>query len=186
LSQGDPYDLAIWDLPEATVQHLQSEHTFLTAAAVDYMADFIDDLYFVCGFPCALATPAIEDGSTASLTPMHLVTSLYVAQPDEKPLPGHDRKYHVVLNYNRANTVPETRNAKTLPKKLHGVSGGAIWRGYFRPTNSLKPGQAKLVAVQTCVYPVTNAIRGTTLDAIARLIQITWPDVRPCFKLLLR
>lgn len=92
---------------------------------------------------------------------------------------------HVLLDARQWEAVESDCPDFTM-ERIEGMSGSSIWRTFGKcPRDTWKPGQAKLVAIQTGTYKSKRAIRGTLWKTAFRLLAERFPDALPAMKLLL-
>jgi hypothetical protein len=187
-STDDALDVAIWRLSDKSVEFL-SANTFLQLRDIRTPDRFDDDFYFVCGFPCEHSNSSSSTAQRATVQPFQFCTTLF--NGDIKATPGFNADLHVLLDGARDHLHKGTGADVAFPNRFNGMSGCPIWKAQALgvPRESWKPGQAKLVAVQTCAYPnhkVHRILRGTTWKAVGSLIVAVYPELRPSFDLYYR
>jgi hypothetical protein len=172
--QKDILDIAIWELHHQTVD-LLSKKSFLTRKQISITAELTRGAYFLAGFPCDWAEVNAADRS------LRLVMLPYIAHPYDEPksLPDFDTRFHMALYLNRDSP---------MPAKLQGISGCSIWKLTDLPvTDDWKPENARVVAVQTCVYAERDpaALRATRWRWLLPMLTTKRPEIRDAFKLWL-
>lgn len=183
VAADDSLDVAIWRLSNDSVKFL-SNNTFLHLSDIFPPDEFDDDFYFVCGFPTESSTTATQPDDVAQIAPLQFCTYKY--EGDGGNLEGYNAEYHVLLNANRQYLTRGSGAARDFPNKVFGLSGCPIWkaRAMGVPQDQWKPGQAKLVAVQTSAYPkepMHKILKGTTWKAVSSLIAEVYSDLKPSF-----
>ncbi len=184
----DSLDVAIWRLSEKTVGCLNN-NTFLCLQDVLALDRFDDDNYFVCGFPCEHSTVAATETEVAQAAPLEFCTTLF--HGDTSDAPGYSPAHHILLSADRKFLYKGRGPDRSLPDSFGGLSGCSIWKANAsgRAQELWKPGQAKLVAVQTCAYPPRKThkmLRGTAWREVGGLIGAVFPELKPSFGLYYR
>ena len=87
---------------------------------------------------------------------------------------------HLLLDASPKRSRHADGNPADLPK-LQGISGCAVWQTFHpgQQMDAWTPAHARVVGVQTHVYPETGIIRGTRWWVVDRIIRDNWPRTRP-------
>ena len=178
-----PFDLGIRELDRDIVEYLGN---YRYVRLLDVLTDEHcgEDIYCIAGFPTCLATEAKEGEPTANIQKWFCL-SYPIKDPCE--LPNYIDRYHIVLHGKRTDAVAIGDLDDPMPASLAGISGSSIWKTNFaaKPRDSWTPNDAKIVGVQTSVYPKAQAIKGTVWRGVATMIYKVFPELRPVLDLAL-
>ena len=183
-NQGnDLYDLAVRELDQPMVDFLKG-YQFVQLLDIDTKQTVEDDLYVVCGFPTKLASEARVGEPGFSLTRFFALTYPHGGSTDD--LPNFDSQCHIVLDARR-KFAAELIGTGPMPDNLEGISGCSIWKTNLMTVGRDKwtPAHARIIAVQTQVYPKAQLIRGTMWKVAAKLFHDAFPELQPAMALSL-
>jgi hypothetical protein len=187
----DPYDVAVYRLPERAVERLSDKH-FLRREDADFQDQSTTGVFALFGFPGLWTMP-----SSAQREPVRSKGFEYVAyafSADKDQFGGFDSRHHLLLDATaKQATMPDGspatlrhRNGRfaSFPLDLGGISGCPVWViGDLRAPIE-KWGPPRLVGVQTHVYRECAAIRATRWAAVTTLIASAYPSLRPALELI--
>jgi hypothetical protein len=189
---NNPLDVAVYALNEDQTTRL-GHRRFLKLGDVSFSEDFSHGYFLISGFPQIWSTECDETLDTMKLRLLQFSTFAY--QGSTAALNGYDARYHLLLDAKPEELLDEsggkmqfrTRSgaSATMPNDLPGVSGCSVWQiGDLRtPADQWRANQAKLVAVQTGVYPNRALIKATRWIAASTLIHSAFPELRPAIQL---
>lgn len=179
----DIFDLAVRELDQEMLEFLAG-YRFVNLLDIDTTQNVANDLYFVCGFPTKLAREARVGEPGLRLTRFFALTYPHQGATDE--LPNFDSRCHILLDARRKFAV-ELVGSGPMPDCLEGISGCGIWKTNLLPVGREKwtPAAARIIAVQTQVYPKAQLIRGTMWSGVATLFHMAFPELRPALALSL-
>ncbi len=169
--QEDILDVGIWEIDRFTVDAL-TKKSFLNRTSISITEDLTRGVYFLAGFPCVWAT---KDAANQA---MNFRILRYIAHPCDETgsLPNFDKQYHMAL---------WLKQDSPMPNDFRGISGCSIWKLTDFPNDKWKVDDARIVAVQTCVYPDSGILRGTKWEYVIHVIVHKHSDIRDIFKLWL-
>lgn len=110
-------------------------------------------------------------------------------------LDGFDPDQHILLEAKTdylldragAETYLRTRQgfSARVPRDLGGISGCSVWMiGDLRQSiHDWNPREARIVALETAVYPERGVIRATRWAAVSTVIYQAYPDLREALEI---
>jgi hypothetical protein len=170
--RSDFWDIGLWELDALTIKSLTNKR-FLNRHGISLTEDLTKGIYFLAGSPSIWARADSETKTG------HWKWLRYVAHPypERNELPNFDERFHMAICLG---------DDPTLPAELRGISGCPIWKlSDFPVADDWKPTEARLVAVQTCVYSdrPLKAIRGTKWRYVLPVLIEMHPEIRDIFNL---
>lgn len=186
----DPFDVAVYKLPEPAVERLRGKR-FVRRADVDLGEQSATAVFTLFCFPGLLATASQADDERLQLTPLEYTT--HASSDNRELLNGFNPRYHLLLDGTpRQVTWPDGSDvrledkagrAATLPRDLKGISGCSVWTiGDLKvPVGDWGP--ARVVGVETGVYQPSEVIRATRWVAVTTLLYEAFPQLRPALEL---
>jgi hypothetical protein len=189
----DPFDVAVYLLPEPSVQRL-SQSRFFRMSQVSFGEQSKTAVFTVFGHPGIWASPSRDDAELVQLKGLEYTAYSYDRSVDD--LLGYNAKYHLLLDAD-ADQVTWTDGSRVefkhrngmvavFPRDLKGISGGPVWRtGDLNvPIESWHRLSPRLTGIQTGVYQPSEVIRVTRWAAVTTLIHAAFPDVRAAIELM--
>lgn len=185
-----PSDVAIMRLHPEISQKLTNV-SFVRLHDIDFTSDLSSGVFCLCGYPTILSTPSTAKDPTMNSQPFQYAT--YTYEGETNTLDNYQDKYHLLLNADgiyssKKSTYFQDRRGTIhqFPQDLGGMSGCSVWKIGNRDKSKSKwsPSRAKIVAVQTSVYPNTKIIKATRWFAVSSVIYEAYPDLRPSMNLL--
>lgn len=192
VSGTDPLDIAVYPLGEDQTARMR-KRTFLRLTDVSFSTDLSYGYFLISGFPQIWSGECNDMIETMKLRLLQFSTFAY--RGNTVALDGYNGKYHLLLDAKPEEILNEsgdqiqfrTRTGAwaKLPNDLHGVSGCSVWQiGDLRiPINQWHADRAKLVAIQTGVYPGRALIKATRWIAVSTLLHSAFPELRPAIEL---
>jgi hypothetical protein len=168
-------DLAVMRIDDREVNELPKP-AFLGLSAIELRPKLPDGWYFLYGFPSVL-THRSTDSVTVYQEAFTYRTGLY--HGTTSGFRNYNADYHVLVELGS-----DARNADdgspTLIPRLGGISGSSIWLGFSEKHiyGDWGPNDAKIVGVQTKVYPDKNVVQGTRWFAVACILWVNFPHLR--------
>lgn len=192
LSQGstqeDPFDIAIYLLDPSQVARLD-RCTFVRIADVSFNADLSRGYFIVSGFPSIWATESTKAEDAVELRMLQYSTCSYAG--NIAGLQSYDARYHLLLEakpeqvFDLSGAAMQFRTRSgypaQMPQDLRGISGCSVWMigDLATPCETWQAQDARLVAVETGVFPTRGAIKSTRWSAVTTLIYAAFPELRP-------
>jgi hypothetical protein len=186
-TDGDPFDIAIYQLGQSQIEKL-GERTFLRIGDVSFISDLSHGFFVVSGFPSIWSTES--SGAHEKMNLRLLQYSTYSYNRSTAALSGYDSRYHLLLEAKAERAVDTTGvainfttlsgHAAQMPQDLQGISGCSVWMigDLTVPCSHWRADQARLVAVETGVFPGRAAIKATRWNAVTTLLYLVFPDLR--------
>jgi hypothetical protein len=186
-SEDDPFDVAIYLLPDNTIQRL-SQFRFFRLADVNFSEQSKTTIFTVFGHPEIWSLPSHNEKEKVQLKGLEYTACTY--ERSNEALIGYDHRYHLLLDAEAKQvtwtdgSVAEFRRKDgtdaTFPLDLKGMSGGPVWTigDLDIPPQSWPRVAPSLVGVQTGVYQPSQVIRVTRWVAVTTLIYAAFPELR--------
>jgi hypothetical protein len=196
VASDDQFDIAVFRLSPNQV-HRFAGVSFVRIADVSFERDLTSGYFVVSGYPGMWSTVP-EAATETSMKGRLLQYGTYAFSGNTSALSGYNGERHLLLEATPATmldpqgkpVVFRTRSGHpaNMPSDLAGVSGSSVWViGDLRvPVDSWTQGLARIVGVQTGVYPSRCAIKFTRWNAVTTLIHSAFPDLRPTIELYAR
>jgi len=190
-SGNDHYDVSVYALDDRQVSKLAGKK-FLRLQDVTFSDDLLKGFFVIFGFPQIWATASGRESETMLLKGFEFSTFAYLG--DTTGLAGFDARYHLLLEaqhdylYDQAGEEISFRTRfntpARLPDDLRGVSGCSVWQiGDLRTSvHQWSSASARLVGVQTGVYPSRGLIKATKWIAPSTLLYSAFPEIRKSFE----
>ena len=190
--KDDPFDVAVYPLEKSQTARLEG-HTFLRIGDVSFESDLSRAFFVVSGFPSIWSTETREADDPMKLRPLQYSTCAYGGST--VALQGYDARYHVLLDaeperiFDSSGSAMEFRTrsgyAAQMPQDLQGISGCSVWMigDLSIPCNHWRPDHARLVAVETGVFPGRAAIKATRWNAVTTLLYSAFTDLHSTIEL---
>lgn len=191
LSQGgdqeDAFDIAIYPLQPSQVTRLD-RCTFVRVADVSFDTDLSRGYFVVSGFPSIWSTDSVKTEEAVKLRLLQYSTYSYAGKAEG--LQSYDTRYHLLLearpeqmfDMSGAEMQFRTRSGHPaqMPQDLRGISGCGVWMigDLATPCEAWRVEDARLVAVETGVFPTRGAIKATRWSAVTTLIYAAFPELR--------
>ena len=171
-----PTDLAALQLDEKIVAGL-ADRRFLTLADVDLRPDLGNGWYFLHGYPFTNAHTS-KDLLTTLQTDFTYRTGLYGGSTSG--FRSYDPGLHILVGYDGETRLADDGSLADFPKSLGGISGSSVWLGFSERhfMDDWNPDLAKVVAVETLVYPVKRVAQATRWTGVAMLLWKNVPKLR--------
>jgi len=176
-AENDKYDLAFVELDEEALSHLGNVR-FLQSSDLDP-----NDIakkghyYLVLGYP---ATKNRRINYESYKAPHNL----YIYSAGSPTLEIYRRlsifeETHILLDFDK-KMIADKANKLVNPPKLHGISGGGIWRirDYSNVASLAGLSQRKLVGIVIEGHPEHKAIMGVRISCIVEAIKHQYPHLR--------
>lgn len=182
-AQGDPYDIALFELADQTVAELErGGFKFLDLASLD-IRDGEDELghidpsgglYLVTGFP----TDETKINPAGYVSQAGRIVAGIVNHAFPEYVGGS--KIAVHFNIDQIPYGSDVPDAGLRGKDPNGMSGGAIWRAHRGGANALRwtPDSLRLVAIQYAWVKPRSVLVGTRIKYVVGLIYERFPDLR--------
>ncbi len=192
-SGEDPFDVAVYSLPESAVQRL-SQSRFLRMGDVSFGEQPRTAVFTLFGHPAIWALPSRDESEQVQLKGLEYTAYTYERSVDT--LQGYNPKYHLLLDAeaeqitwidgSRAEFTRRNGTAAAFPRDLKGVSGGPVWRtaDLNLPIEEWHLLSPSLAGVQTGVYQPSQVIRVTRWAAVTTLIHAAFPELRPAIDMM--
>lgn len=194
-ASDDQFDIAVSRLSPNQL-HRFAGVTFVRIADVSFERDLTSGYFVVSGYPGIWSS--VPEANETSMNSGLLQYGTYAFSGNTSALAGYDPERHFLLEASPATmldpqgkpVVFRTRlgHHASMPSDLAGVSGSSVWIiGDLRfPISSWNQGLARIVGVQTGVYPSRGAIKFTRWNAVTTLIHSAFPDLRSTIELYAR
>lgn len=194
-TSDDQFDIAVFRLSPNQVHRFASV-SFVRIADVSFERDLASGYFVVSGYPGMWSS--VPEAAETSMKSGLLQYGTYAFSGNTSALAGYNAERHFLLEATPATmldpqgkpVVFRTRSGHhaNMPNDLAGVSGSSVWIiGDLRMTiDSWTQGLARIVGVQTGVYPSRGAIKFTRWNAVTTLIHSAFPDLRPTIELYAR
>ena len=147
----------------------------------------------IFGFPHLWSTRSTEQQAMMISRAFQFTTDLYSGPTSD--LSNYSDRFHLLLNAYNDHLYDEKGSParfQTLggqpamfPSDLRGISGCSVWRigDSKKPPNEWDADQARLIAVQTGVYPQRQIIKSTRWIAVSTLLHEAFPELRGAMNL---
>jgi hypothetical protein len=190
--EDDPFDLAVYPLEESQITPLEGR-TFLRIGDVSFESDLSRAFFVVSGFPSIWSTETSEADEPMKLRLLQYSTYAYGGST--VALQGYDARHHVLLDakpehvFDSSGSAIEFRTrsgyAAQMPQDLRGISGCSVWMigDLSIPCHQWRLDHARLVAVETGVFPGRAAIKATRWNAVTTLLYSAFMDLRSTIEL---
>lgn len=171
------------ELADLAVMHIDADQAnqlpgdwFVRMSAIEFGATLPNGWYFLYGFPSVL-TRQSKDMVTIFQESFTYRTGLYYGTTSG--FRSYSADYHILLGLGNDPRDADDRSKTSLPR-LGGISGSSIWLGFSENHvyDDWTPRDAKVVAVQTKVYPDRKVVQGTRWFAVACVLWQRFPDLR--------
>lgn len=184
---NDPHDVALFRLGERELSRL-GEVKFVRIGDVSFERDLSNKYFVVSGFPGMWSTESAADDQVMQSKLLQYGT--YAFQGSSSGLLGYDPDRHFLLEASPATLVDHegepmqlrwrSGHSARMPDDLAGISGCSVWAiGDFRnPVKAWSPDSARIVGIETSVFPRAGAIKATRWNAITTLLHGVFPDLR--------
>ncbi|HWF91410.1 MAG TPA: hypothetical protein VN684_03945 [Terriglobales bacterium] len=192
-SENDPFDTAVYLLPDNAVQRL-SQFRFFRLSDVNFGEQSKTTIFTVFGHPEIWSMPSHDEKEKVQIKGLEYTACTYVKSTEA--LIGYDRKYHLLLDADAKQvtwtdgSVAEFRRQNgtnaTFPHDLKGMSGGPVWTigDLDIETRNWPRIAPNWVGVQTGVYQPSQVIRVTRWVAVSTLIHSAFPELRSALEIL--
>ncbi|WP_077025400.1 hypothetical protein [Fuerstiella marisgermanici] len=191
-SIDDPLDVAIYHLPQDSVERLDGK-TFLRVDDIEFDDQPDTAVYTLFGYPAIWASTSTDTNTSVQLKPLQFTTYRFDGVTDG--LGNYQDELHILLsgsshditdpdgqpvNYTKLNG-----DAAQFPRDLGGISGCSVWRIGDLQTSieDWAVEKSRIVGVETSVYPSRNAIKASRWVAVSTLIHEAYPELRPAMNL---
>ena len=175
LADGIP-DLALLPLPSTLIDGMTHQR-FLRLSDVEFRQDLGQGWCFLHGYP-SLESYHSKDWLTFTTVSFTHRTGLYYGST--AAFRNYNSAYHILLDYSGEPRSADDASPAHFPPSLRGISGSSIWLGFSErhlmdewTTNS-----AKVVAIETSVYPETKVVQGTRWAGAAMVLWQNYPELR--------
>lgn len=188
LGERETFDVAVIQLPEKVVAYLE-EKTFLRMDDICLRHQLSQGMFAIFGFPEMMS---FDEGGKFLLTRFHLMT--YAFDGDTTPI-KFDPNHHLLLKADQSEVrgldgkpMPFCYRGGVpapFPDELKGISGGSVWKisDTSDGVRSQGSGSARIVAVETGVFPRQACIKSTRWNAVRSIIYDAFPELRPSMDL---
>jgi len=175
LADGIP-DLALLHLPSDLIDGL-GHRRFLCLADIEFRQDLGQGWYFLHGYPSSESHPSKDSLTFTNVTFTHR-TGLFSGST--AAFPNYDSNYHLLLDYSGEARDADDGATGRLPRSLGGISGSSIWLAFSERhvMDDWTSDCAKVVAVETSVYPETKVVQGTRWAGVAMVLWQNYPEIR--------
>jgi hypothetical protein len=186
-ASDDKFDVAVYRLSAPELQRFVGV-SFIRIADVSFERDLASGYFVVCGHPGIWST---TPGASETLMKSGLLQyGTYAFSGSTSALDGYHPEQHFLLEATRSTmldptgkpVVFRTRSGHhaNMPNDLAGVSGSSVWMiGDLRlAVGTWAKNNARIVGIQTGVYPSRGAIKFTRWSAVTTLIHSAFPDLR--------
>lgn len=169
-------DLAVLLLEEEVVEGLDSSR-FLTLDLVDCTVEDVPGWYFLHGYPF-VTTYTSKDLLTTSTSSLTYRTGLYAGRTSS--FLKYDPEDHLLLGYDGTCHHADDGSPAELPSSFGGISGCSVWRGFAEHhyMDKWEPSMARIVGVQTKVYPDARVFQATRWSGVAFVLWTQFPETR--------
>ncbi|MFA5863998.1 MAG: hypothetical protein WC975_04845 [Phycisphaerae bacterium] len=183
----DPFDVAVYRLPDRAVQRLSGKR-FLSKDDLDFSDQSPTTVFSVFGYPGIWTLPSRASDEKLVLRPLEYTT--YAYDGSTEALTGYCSKYHLLLGASPEENTMEDGSmlvfkdrqgeTGTLRHSLAGISGCCVWAigDLDIPADCWCNRKPKVVAVETGVYEESKVIRATRWVAVTTLIHEAFQDFR--------
>lgn len=190
----DPFDIAIYNIPQNTVQKL-GEKKYLNLADIDFGLQSGTGVYTLFGYPEIWSKPSTSISEKLQLRPFQYTTFAFGG--DTEILTDYQERFHLLLDAQLqfSSTEEGTQfsfedlegKSAPFPRGLGGISGCSVWRigDLATPVDNWGKKKPKNVAVQTGIYHDSQVIKATKWIAVTTLIHEAFPKLRPAMELWL-
>lgn len=191
-SVTDPFDIAVFRLPDSALARLAGKR-FVRGSDISFLDQPPSTVFAVLGFPGPWSLPIQGRDDALVLKPLEFFAVPPVNPPTD--LAGFNPRYHLLVDASPTYLSDELgyatgftdRAENDLPPStaLKGISGANIWAvaDLTVPRDTWHRTTAKVVAVQTRIYPKSNLLRATRWTAVATLLHEAFPKLRPAIAL---
>lgn len=189
---ADPLDVAVYPLREDQIARM-GNRKFLRLNDVSFSSDLSHGYFLISGFPQIWSGECNDTIDTMKARLLQFSTFAYTGST--AALDRYNERYHLLLDAKPEEILNEsgdevqfktrTGASAKIPNDLHGVSGCSVWHiGDLRiSVDQWRANGAKLVAVQTGVYPGRALIKATRWIAASTLLYSAFPELRSAIKL---
>lgn len=172
---NDKNDAAFLLLEPPFVQAIERLFFFLPPAFLDANDGFSTNTHYTfSGFP--EVQTKIEHGRQALSMQRYTYTSVSIPKVDYPGL-GIEPHSHIAIVYD-TNGVRDEQGKKTAPVEPFGISGGPVFRGYWRDRTQ-QLADVKLVGICMENRQDSRALVGVRLNGVYESIRRAHPDVAP-------
>jgi hypothetical protein len=191
-SGEDPFDIAVYSLPETAVQSL-NQARFLRMADVGFGEQPTTAVFTLFGHPGIWSSSSRGEEETLQFKGLEYTTYTYERNVEE--LLDCNPEYHLLLDAqaqqltwgdgSRAEFTDREGTSADFPRDLKGISGCPVWRTVDLnvPIDDWHRLTPRVVGVQTGVYQQSQVIRVTRWAAVTTLIHAAFPELRPAIDL---
>jgi hypothetical protein len=188
----DPYDIAVYRLPEDIAAKL-STNRYLRLSDVEFADPGARAVYTLFGFPGVWTSPISSEAERLSVKPLEFTT--YAYDGSIGGIDHYEPRLHILLSATADElTTPDGaqlefrdrfRQIVRLPVGLKGISGCGVWHigDLDTPIERWAESDAKVAGVACAVYQAHGAIKVTRWIAVTTLIHSAFPDLQPVLKL---
>jgi hypothetical protein len=191
----DSHDVALYELTSEQAQRFETTK-FVRIVDVAFPRDMTGKFFIVTGFPAMWSTTL--DKNDVTMKAKLLQYGTYSFEGLTSGLDDYDQERHflleaspsVLLDHTGEQTSFRTRtgHAAFMPADLQGISGCSVWLigDLQQPVESWSKTTAKLVGIETGVYPRRSAIKVTRWNSITTLLYNAVPQLRPVLEMYAR
>jgi hypothetical protein len=184
--------LALYQLNSRQLTRL-GEVSFVRIADVDFDSDLSKGYFVLSGFPRMWSTTSDRNSGPMKSRLLQFGTQSFCGST--AALESYDPSWHFLLEARPgalcdeigASTTFKTRSGHPaqIPADLGGISGCSVWFvGNLRePANSWTRNRARIVGVETAVFPSRGAIKATRWKAVTTVIHEAFPRLRSALEL---
>lgn len=193
-SPADIFDVAIYQFSEEQASRLD-EANFIRIGDVCFDQELSSGYFVVTGFPGIWSDVLSDTDPTIPMTSKMLQYGTVAFQGSTTGLNSYDKDAHLLLDGSPALMLDQTGNIASfrtnagfpaqMPRDLAGISGCSVWLiGDLRSSiEQWSPKVARLVGVETGVYPSRGVIKATRWSAVTTLLYNSIPMLRPALRL---
>jgi hypothetical protein len=173
--EKDRFDLAFMEL-DADALAIIGNIRFLQSGDLD-PNDIAakSHLYCILGYPATKNVHVDYERHKTLLTP-------YIFSSNSPDFDVYRRinileESHILINFDRKRTTNKTYKILTAPK-LHGISGGGIWRirDYSKVASLSGPSAKKLVGIIIESHPMHKVIIGVRISCVIEAVRTNYPQ----------
>jgi hypothetical protein len=191
-SQNDPHDVAVYPLPPDMAAKLRRKR-FLRISDVCFDDPGPKAVFSLFGYPGVWSEPSSSDDEYVTVRPFEFTTYRY--DGDTTTMMEYQARLHLLLSAGTEYTTwadgspapfrDRRGQAVQFPRGLKGISGSSVWHvgDLAVPIDRWRERPARVVGLETGVYPTSGAITVSRWVVVTTLIHSAYPDLRRSIEL---
>ncbi|MFZ4662296.1 MAG: hypothetical protein ACOYNY_35135 [Caldilineaceae bacterium] len=191
LTDSDLFDVAILRLHPDIVSNLGTA-SYIGLYNISLNNELSKGIFCLCGYPARLSKPSTPTEPLMTTKPLQVMSYMYTGDTDN--IANYNAKHHFLLSSKTGfldidgepmKLIGKDEKFLNLPRDLGGISGCSIWQiGTSEiPLEQWNSKRAKIVGIQTSVFPENKVIKVTRWSAVASLLYEAYPDIHSAMSL---